>query len=206
MEAFDNKAHWETIYKTKDSTDVSWYQAKPETSLMFFEQYNVPLSAKIIDIGGGDSLLVDNLLSRGYKDISVLDISESAIQRAQERLGEQSKNVTWIVNDIRDFTPTIKYDFWHDRAAFHFLTNENDIEKYLQTAQQSLKPGGLMVVGTFSETGPTRCSGIDIKQYSETSMTDRLQRYFDKIKCIEEDHTTPFGTVQNFVFCSFRKS
>jgi cyclopropane fatty-acyl-phospholipid synthase-like methyltransferase len=145
-------------------------------------------------------------LSRGYKDISVLDISESAIQRAQERLGEQSKNVTWIVNDIRDFTPTIKYDFWHDRAAFHFLTNENDIEKYLQTAQQSLKPGGLMVVGTFSETGPTRCSGIDIKQYSETSMTDRLQRYFDKIKCIEEDHTTPFGTVQNFVFCSFRKS
>jgi SAM-dependent methyltransferase len=206
MENFDRKKHWETIYQTKELKDVSWFQPTPETSLDFFKQFNVQKSAKVIDIGGGDSLLVDHLLDLGYQHISVLDISEAAIDKAKQRLGERAKNVTWIVADAASFKPTEKYDFWHDRAAFHFLTDENEISNYLETARQSISPGGVLVIGTFSEHGPKKCSGIEIKQYSEETMTNRLQRFFEKIKCITVDHKTPFDTIQNFVFCSFRKS
>jgi trans-aconitate methyltransferase len=205
MEIFDRKKHWENIYQTKELKDVSWFQPTPETSLDFFKQFNVPTNAKVIDIGGGDSFLVDHLLDLGYKDISVLDISASAIDRAKQRLGDKAKNVNWIVADAASFKPTEKYDFWHDRAAFHFLTDEQEISNYLETAQQNINPTGVLVIGTFSEQGPKKCSGIEIKQYSETSMTDRLKNFFEKIKCITVDHKTPFDTIQNFVFCSFRK-
>jgi len=199
MENFDRKKHWEKIYQTKDLKDVSWFQPTPETSLNFFKQFNVPITAKIIDIGGGDSFLVDHLLKLGYQDISVLDISMAAIDRAKQRLGDKAKNVK------ATFKPTEKYDFWHDRAAFHFLTDETEISNYLQTAQENINSKGLLVIGTFSEQGPKKCSGIEIKQYSETTMTDRLKKFFEKIKCITVDHKTPFDTIQNFVFCSFRK-
>ncbi len=205
MEKFDRKKHWENIYETKELKDVSWFQPKPETSLEFFEQFNVPKNAKIIDIGGGDSFLVDHLLDLGYLDISVLDISFAAIEKAKKRLGEKAKNVKWIITDVANFKPTEKYDFWHDRAAFHFLTNEEEIKTYLETAQQFINPTGVLIIGTFSENGPKKCSGIEIKQYSETTMTNLLQKYFDKIKCIKVDHKTPFETIQNFVFCSFKK-
>lgn len=205
MENFDRKKHWENIYQTKELKDVSWFQPTPETSLDFFKQFNVPTTAKVIDIGGGDSFLVDHLLDLGYQDISVLDISAAAIDRAKQRLGERAKKVKWIVADAATFKPTEKYDFWHDRAAFHFLTDEQEISNYLQTAQESINPTGVLVIGTFSEQGPKKCSGIEIKQYSETSMTDRLKKFFEKIKCITVDHKTPFDTIQNFVFCSFRK-
>jgi len=205
MEAFDRKKHWEYIYQTKQLNEVSWYEPTPETSLDFFKQFNVPLNAKIIDIGGGDSLLVDHLLDKGYTDVTILDISEAAINRAKQRLGDKAEKVKWIVADAAKFQPTEKYDFWHDRAAFHFLTDEQEISNYLETAQNNLRPAGALVIGTFSEQGPKKCSGIEIKQYSETTMTDRLKKFFEKIKCITIDHTTPFGTVQNFVFCSFKK-
>ena len=205
MGNFDRKNHWENIYNTKELKDVSWFQVRPETSLDFFKQFNVPFTAKIIDIGGGDSLLVDHLLDLGYQDISVLDISESAIERAKIRLGQKANTVKWIVADAATFVPTEQYDFWHDRAAFHFLTEENEISNYLETAQKSINPKGILVIGTFSEQGPKKCSGIEIKQYSETSMTDRLKIFFEKIKCITVDHITPFDTIQNFVFCSFKK-
>ncbi len=205
MGNFDRKNHWENIYNTKELKDVSWFQVRPETSLDFFKQFNVPTTAKIIDIGGGDSLLVDHLLDLGYQDISVLDISESAIERAKIRLGQKANNVKWIVADAATFVPTEQYDFWHDRAAFHFLTEENEISNYLETAQKNINPKGILVIGTFSEQGPKKCSGIEIKQYSETSMTDRLKIFFEKIKCITVDHITPFDTIQNFVFCSFKK-
>jgi ubiquinone/menaquinone biosynthesis C-methylase UbiE len=205
MENFDRKRHWEEIYRTKQVNEVSWFQPTPETSLSFFKQFSVPTDAKIIDIGGGDSFLVDNLLDLGYQNISVLDISEAALSRAKQRLGDQASKVKWIVADAATFHPTEKYDFWHDRAAFHFLTNENEISNYLDTVQQSIKPTGILVIGTFSEQGPKKCSGIEIKQYSETTMTDRLKIFFEKIKCITVDHRTPFDTIQNFVFCSFRK-
>ncbi len=205
MENFDRKKHWENIYQTKELKDVSWFQPTPETSLDFFKQFNVPTTAKVIDIGGGDSFLVDHLLDLGYQDISVLDISAAAIDRAKQRLGDKSNNVKWIVADAATFKPTEKYDFWHDRAAFHFLTDEQEIANYLQIAQESINPTGVLVIGTFSELGPKKCSGIEIKQYSETTMTDQLKKFFEKIKCITVDHLTPFDTIQNFVFCSFRK-
>lgn len=205
MENFDRKKHWENIYKTKQLNEVSWFQPTPETSLEFFKQFNVPLTAKVIDIGGGDSLLVDNLLDLGYQDITVLDISAAALERAKQRLGVRANMVKWIVADAATFKPIEKYDFWHDRAAFHFLTEEKEISDYLNTARQSINPSGVLVLGTFSEQGPKKCSGIEIKQYTETTMTNRLKDFFEKIKCITIDHKTPFNTIQNFVFCSFRK-
>ena len=205
MKILDRKKHWENIYQTKDIDEVSWFQPTPETSLNFFKQFHVPKTARIIDIGGGDSFLVDHLLDLNYENISVLDISEVAIEKAKSRLGERSKSVTWIVEDVTTFKPKEKYDFWHDRAAFHFLTSEEDISHYLETAAKNINPEGVLVIGTFSEQGPKKCSGIEIKQYSETSMTSRLKKFFTKIKCITVDHQTPFNTIQNFVFCSFRK-
>jgi len=205
MGHFDRKKHWETIYQTKELKDVSWFQPTPETSLSFLKQFNIPTTAKIIDIGGGDSFLVDNLLDLGYQDITVLDISAIAIDKAKQRLGDRADKVKWIVADAATFRPTEKYDFWHDRAAFHFLTQEQEIESYLDTVQKSIQPTGVLIIGTFSEQGPKKCSGIEIKQYSETTMTDRLTKFFEKIRCITVDHRTPFDTIQNFIFCSFRK-
>jgi ubiquinone/menaquinone biosynthesis C-methylase UbiE len=205
MEKFDRKEHWENIYKTKLSNEVSWYQPTPDTSLDFISQFNLPKQAKILDIGGGDSFLADYLLDLGYQDITVLDISEAALQRAKLRLGDRAQKVKWTVADVTAFKPPEKYDLWHDRATFHFLTEEMEISDYLNAAQKGLKPAGILIIGTFSEQGPKKCSGIEIKQYSETTMTEKLKQLFKKIKCITINHRTPFDTIQNFVFCSFRK-
>ena len=205
MEDTARKKHWEEIYTTKQLTEVSWYQQTPETSLKFFEEFKIPLNAKVIDVGGGDSLLVDHLLDLGYTNISVLDISKNAIERSMKRLGEKSKMVKWIVADASSFKPEEKYDLWHDRAAFHFLTDEYEIINYINTAQNSMSENGVLVIGTFSEQGPKKCSGIEVKQYSEKAMTDMLQKYFEKVKCITVDHETPSHSIQNFVFCSFKK-
>lgn len=205
MENLDRKKHWENIYQTKDLKDVSWYQPTPTTSLDFLKQFNISTTAKIIDIGGGDSFLVDHLLDLGYTDLTVLDISDASLDRAKQRLGDSATKVKWIVADAATFKPTEQYDFWHDRAAFHFLTQEQEITNYIDTIQKSIKPTGVLVIGTFSEQGPKKCSGIDIKQYSETTMTDRLKKFFEKVKCITVDHQTPFDTIQNFIFCSFKK-
>jgi 2-polyprenyl-3-methyl-5-hydroxy-6-metoxy-1,4-benzoquinol methylase len=203
MENTSRKTHWENVYQTRQLTEVSWYQPVPETSLSFIAEANLPKDARIIDIGGGDSFLVDHLLKLGYTNISVLDISASAIERAKERLGDKSNSVTWIVSDISEFNPEIKYDLWHDRAAFHFLTDENDITRYTTMISNSIRQGGTLVLGTFSEQGPKKCSGLEIRQYSESSMAAMLQSTFRKTKCLTLDHSTPFNTVQNFTFCSF---
>lgn len=205
MENFDRQKHWENIYQTKQLKEVSWFQSIPETSISFFKHFNVPKTAKIIDIGGGDSLLVDHLLDLGYQNITVLDISASAIERAKKRLGNNAEKIKWIVSDVVSFKPTEKYDFWHDRAAFHFLTNEKEISHYIKTAHENINPEGVMIIGAFSEQGPKKCSGLEIKQYSEASMAERVKNYFDKINCLMVDHKTPFDAIQNFVFCSFRK-
>lgn len=199
------KKHWENIYSTKLPDEVSWTQDIPQTSLDFIHSAKLDKQANIIDIGGGDGKLVEFLLNEGFENVSVLDISEEALNRARKRLGNKAKNVTWIVSDITAFEPTQSYDFWHDRAAFHFLTSENQIAKYLSTARQSVKEDGVITIGTFSENGPKKCSGLDIKQYSEETLTSELNNGFEKIKCIIENHTTPFNTIQNFLFCSFRK-
>jgi SAM-dependent methyltransferase len=197
--------HWNNVYNTKAEDKVSWFQPYPKTSMEFIELFQLPLNANIVDIGGGDSHFVDALLDKGYKNIYVLDISNKAIERAKQRLGTKASKVHWIVCDITEFEPPVHFDFWHDRAAFHFLTTEEKIYKYVSIAQDSVKKDGHLILGTFSENGPKKCSGLEIKQYSETSMSARFEVAFDRIKCIEEEHITPFNTTQNFLFCSFKK-
>jgi len=205
MENFDRKAHWENIYSTKELETCSWFQPIPVTSLDFIEQAGLTKSAKIIDVGGGDSLLVDGLLEKGYLDITVLDISEAALERAKQRLGNKANQVKWIVGDAASFAPPEKYDLWHDRAAFHFLTHQNDVNGYVVTAKNALNDPGILVIGTFSESGPKKCSGVEIKQYSETSLIQIFRSGFKKLKCVNVDHTTPSNANQNFTFCSFQK-
>lgn len=197
-----NKDHWERVYTDKQPNEVSWTQEVPKISLDFIRSFKLPKSAQIIDIGGGDSKLVDFLLAEGYENITVLDISEQALQRAKERLGKKEEAVNWIVSDIVDFRPPTQYDLWHDRATFHFLTSNDQIEKYLSIAKLAVRK--YLIIGTFSNNGPTKCSGLAIKQYSEQELQDLLADGFTKLRCITEDHITPFNTTQNFLFCSFR--
>lgn len=197
--------HWDNVYKTKAKDEVSWFQPYPETSMAFVVLFDLPLTANIIDIGGGDSHFVDALLEKGFQNIWVLDISAAAIERAKQRLGERASGVHWIVSDVTEFDPPVSFGFWHDRAAFHFLTTEDKIYKYVSIAENAIKKDGYLVLGTFSETGPKKCSGLEIRQYSEASMSARFEVSFDRVKCVKEDHMTPFDTVQNFLFCSFKR-
>lgn len=206
MENHDRIKHWENIYDTKPLEAVSWYETIPETSLKFLKAANLSKTSKIIDVGGGDSFFVDYLLELGYEDISILDISSVAIARAKKRLGDKAHKVKWIIEDITHFKAAEKYDFWHDRAAFHFLTNENEITAYIENLTQSVNKNGNVVMGTFSNSGPTKCSGIEIKQYSEELMIDLFKNNFEKVTCLTVDHKTPFNTIQNFTFCHFRKN
>jgi len=200
----NNKKHWESVYQTKQPHEVSWTQQIPQTSLDFIHSYNLSRSARIIDIGGGDSRLVDYLLDEGYENVTVLDISKSALNKTKARLGNKAEKVTWIESDIVDFTPYHTYEIWHDRATFHFLTTGDQISKYLQTARNAVSR--YMTIGTFSDNGPKKCSGLEIKQYTEQKLEEQLSNGFSKIKCVTEDHITPFNTRQNFLFCSFRKT
>lgn len=204
MSTFDRKAHWETIYKTKPLEKVSWYQPKPTTSLELIGSLNLPKDAAIIDIGGGDSFLVDHLIELGFTNLTVLDISKSAIDRAKKRLGDNSEKIIWIESDILDFQPEISYDLWHDRAALHFLTSNTDIKSYVSLVTSSIQENGAMVVGTFSENGPTKCSGIPVKQYSSAALSTLFAGHFECIQQLQIDHETPFDTIQNFTFGVFR--
>jgi hypothetical protein len=197
------KNHWETVYETKNPDQVSWTQEVPKTALDFIATFGLTKKSKIIDIGGGDSKLVDYLLNEGYEDITVLDISAKALEKSQNRLGDRAKSVNWIVSDITAFEPKTTYDIWHDRATFHFLTTKEQVSKYMETARKSVN--GYLIIGTFSENGPTKCSGLDIKQYNEETLTKEFNNGFDKIGCVTEDHLTPFNTKQNFIFCSFKR-
>jgi 2-polyprenyl-3-methyl-5-hydroxy-6-metoxy-1,4-benzoquinol methylase len=199
----DRKKHWETVYETKNPDQVSWTQEMPKTSLEFIHSFGLKKTARIIDIGGGDSKLVDYLLDEGFENVTVLDISAKSLEKAKNRLGEKASKVNWIVSDITEFEPNMTFDVWHDRATFHFLTTPEQIKKYMETAKKSVS--GFLTIGTFSENGPEKCSGLQIKQYNEKELTAELKDGFDKIKCVREDHLTPFDTTQNFVFCSFKR-
>lgn len=205
MNEFNREEHWQKIYSTKHLNEVSWYQPIPETSIKLIRQCNLDFTSRIIDIGGGDSFLVDHLLELGFQNITVLDISAEAINRAKKRLGEKANQVNWIVSDILHFNSSIKYDCWHDRAAYHFLTDENDINNYINLASDSINNNGHLIVGTFSEQGPKKCSGIDIKQYSIENLITKFSDKFSNISCENINHNTPFNTTQNFTFCSFSK-
>lgn len=200
----NKKNHWDAVYETKQPNEVSWTQEKPKTSLDFIRETNLGKTAKIIDIGGGDSKLVDFLLDEGYENITVLDISEKALERAKKRLGKNAEKVNWIVSDITEFKPEIDYDIWHDRATFHFLTTAKQVKAYFEIIEKHITD--FLIIGTFSENGPMKCSGLDIKQYSESDLEKQFSKRFKKLKCITEDHLTPFETTQNFTFCTFEKS
>jgi len=200
------KQHWEEIYQTKDTArGVSWYQDIPKTSINLILSTGVDKNANIIDVGGGDSMLVDKLLELGFKNIFILDISAKALQKAKTRLGEKAKSVAWIKADILEFSTESRFDVWHDRAAFHFLTKEEDIVRYLEIAGKLIKPSGYLIISTFSMSGPKKCSGLDITQYSEDSIKKTFRKDFNHIKSFEEIHTTPFNTKQNFLFNLFKR-
>ncbi len=201
----ENKQHWENVFSTKSPNEVSWTQVYPKTSMDYLEALQLPKTANIIDVGGGDSNLVDALLEKGYKNIWVLDISATALEKAKKRLGDKAKNIHWIVSDITEFETNIKFDFWHDRAVFHFLTDEISISKYVEIVSNAVSANGNFLLGTFSKDGALKCSGLEIKQYSEVSMKETFSDSFEAVKCFTEDHITPFNTIQNFQFCGFKK-
>ena len=194
------KDHWENIYHSKPLNEVSWYQPIPKTSLNFIESCSLQRNSPIIDVGGGDSFLSDYLLKRDYEDISVLDISSKAIERAKKRQGELSNKINWKVSDVLDFSPTKEYAVWHDRAVFHFLRDEKDIKQYINILLKSLAQKGNLVLGTFAEDGPKRCCALDVRRYSFQNFENLLSKYFTIIKTQHVIHKTPFDTEQSFNF------
>lgn len=196
--------HWETIYTEKEPGQMSWTQQIPKTSINFINSFQLSKTAKIIDIGGGESQLIDYLLNEGYENLTVLDISKKAIEKTKKRLGSKAYQVNWIISDINQFEPIENYDIWHDRATFHFLTQESEISNYLNIAKRAVT--GFLTIGTFSEDGPTKCSGLEVKQYSKIALEKAFKNGFQKLNCIAENHITPFNTSQNFTFCSFKKT
>lgn len=202
----NSQAHWEKVFVQKSDSEKSWYQGYPGTSVDFIEETDLRRDAAIIDVGGGDSRLVDALLEKGYTNITVLDISAAAINNAKNRLGEKAEQVHWVVSDILDFVPDRQYDCWHDRAVFHFVTEREKIHRYVRLMKDTIRGQGVLIIGTFAENGPEKCSGLPVQRYSPASLGETLGAAFEKIKCIEENHQTPFNTVQAFTFCSFKRA
>jgi 2-polyprenyl-3-methyl-5-hydroxy-6-metoxy-1,4-benzoquinol methylase len=199
------KNHWDAIYKTKSADQLSWTQDVPQISLDFINSCHISKNSRIIDVGGGESKLVDFLLDAGYNDITVLDISEESVLHAKNRLGHKAAMVKWIIQDIVDFETDQPFDCWHDRAAFHFLTTTEQISKYALLAKKFIRSNGYLIVSTFSENGPEKCSGLTIKQYNQDDMSLAFSDGFKKIECLTLDHETPFNTSQNFIYCSFQR-
>jgi 2-polyprenyl-3-methyl-5-hydroxy-6-metoxy-1,4-benzoquinol methylase len=202
----ENKTHWEKIYQTKSTTQVSWFQENPLLSLQYIQRTRVGKTAQIIDVGGGASTLVDHLLNDGFQHVSVLDISATALQVAQQRLGVRSDSVRWLEADITQVElPISQYDIWHDRAVFHFLTKPEDRKKYVDAVRKSVKQGGHVIVATFAADGPLRCSGLDVARYNTDDLHNEFGVDFELLDSTSEEHHTPFGTDQKFIYCYCRK-
>lgn len=201
-----SKAHWEQVYQTKQATQVSWYQLHPSQSLRHIQNTGVDRAGRVIDVGGGASTLVDHLLEAGFQNLTVLDISGAALKVAQRRLGERAGMVTWLEADItRALLPEHAYDVWHDRAVFHFLTESQDRQRYVAAVKHAVKPGGHVIVATFASDGPERCSGLDVVRYDPESLHGEFGADFELLDSTLEEHQTPFGTGQKFVYCYCRK-
>jgi 2-polyprenyl-3-methyl-5-hydroxy-6-metoxy-1,4-benzoquinol methylase len=199
------KSHWEHIYRTKAPTQVSWYQEHSLQSLKFIVDTGIPKTGPIIDVGGGSSALVEDLLKDGYEHITVLDISAAALQIVQQKLGAHANQVTWLEADILQAKlPHHEYDLWHDRAVFHFLTQPEDRKRYVQVVKQAVKPGGYVIVATFASDGPERCSGLEVARYDPESLHSEFGNSFELVDSAHESHHTPFGTEQKFIYCYCR--
>ncbi|WP_372768597.1 class I SAM-dependent methyltransferase [Pseudoalteromonas sp.] len=198
------KSHWETVYTTKELSDVSWFQPHAVTSLKFINRLNCEKSAAIIDVGSGASTLVDDLLLNGHTNVSVLDLSGAALETAKKRIGVNAENVKWIEADITDVTlPKHQFDVWHDRAVFHFLTTPEERGAYIKNVLHAVKPNGHIIIATFAEDGPEKCSGLPIVRYSAESLQGEFGEHFVLKDQLHETHKTPFSTTQKFVFCHF---
>ena len=201
----NRKDHWENIYKTKSPADVSWYQPKPDISINLIEKYAPSKISPLIDVGGGASTLPDHLLQQGYKNISVLDLSSNALEHSKKRLGNNANSITWVVSDVTTFSSTKPYSLWHDRAVFHFLTDETDRKKYAAILNQSVNIGSYIIIAAFAIGGPTKCSGLEIVQYDETKLKKQLGEHFAFVEKVIEKHITPSGNEQAFGYYVFKK-
>lgn len=203
--SFKAHDHWKKIYAEKDTQQVSWYQAKPNESIAWIEELKLEPSAPILDVGGGDSRLVDHLYQQGYQDIRVLDISAQALGNSQKRLGDAAANINWVHSNVLDFRCETPLSLWHDRAAFHFLRDQEERNAYRQIAAESLKSGGYLLIATFSSDGPLKCSGLEIQRYSEEEMQVHFEADFQILKQDRLLHQTPSGGAQEFLFSLFQR-
>jgi SAM-dependent methyltransferase len=196
------KQHWEDVYSSKAETAVSWYAAHLDLSLQLLEKAAPDKSARIIDVGGGASTLVDDLLDRGFDDLTVLDLSEEALQTAKRRLGARAADVAWLTGDVTTAQlPAAHYDVWHDRAVFHFLTESDQRRRYVENVLRAVKPGGRVIVATFGPQGPERCSGLEVVRYDPDGIHREFGSPFEKVDSLREVHVTPWGSEQEFVYC-----
>lgn len=202
--SFDPKQHWEKVYQEKEPGQVSWFQPEPRISLDLIQSLGLQLTDKIIDVGGGASLLVDNLLDKGFNNITVLDISAKALERSKERLGDRAPKVTWVSADITQ-TELPECALWHDRAVFHFLTDPEDRKRYIQALGKAVRPGGYVIIATFALEGPPKCSGLNVERYDPQKLSQELGQKFSLVKTTEETHVTPWSSEQKFVYCVFHK-
>ncbi len=201
----DRQAHWQQVYETKATDAVSWYQPVPQPSADLLQLAGADAESGIIDIGGGASTLVDWLLDNGFRDVTVLDLSDAALAAARARLGDAASGVSWIAADVTRWRPARLYDVWHDRAAFHFLTDPGDRAAYLHRLRSALRAGGHAIIGTFAPDGPEKCSGLPVERYDAKSLAATLGDGFRLVDSCRHDHVTPWGSVQRFHFGTFRR-
>ena len=206
MSEMNRQAHWQNVYQEKGEYKVSWFQERPAISLELIEAAGATSNSAIIDIGGGASRLVDALVDKGHGDVTVLDLSESAVSIAKARLGERAAMVNWIVTDVTQWQPTRGYDLWHDRAAFHFLTEASDRSAYIDRLTKAVRRGGHAIIGTFALDGPERCSGLPVIRYDAAQLSAALTPSFALVDMRRDDHKTPWGAVQHFQFSVFKRS
>lgn len=200
------KQHWEQVYTTKSQDSVSWFQEHARQSVQLIANTGIPKSASIIDVGGGASTLVDDLLSEGYQHITVLDLSKAALAASRARLGIRASVARWLAGDITQVElPRNAFDVWHDRAVFHFLTTREERDAYVRAVLRAVKPGGHVIVATFAEDGPEKCSGLPVMRYSADALHAQFGAPFTLLQQEREEHHTPFGTVQKFIYCLCRK-
>lgn len=201
----NSRSHWEQVYRTRRPTEVSWFQPHALRSVDLIRRVSPPPDGPIIDVGGGASTLVDDLLDAGYHDLTVLDLSPTALAEDRRRLGERAAEVTWIEADVLTVAlPRARYRVWHDRAVFHFLTAPEDRRRYVAQARAAVRPGGYVLVATFADDGPTRCSGLDVVRYSPDALHAEFGTGFDLLVSEREQHRTPAGVLQAFIYCLCR--
>jgi trans-aconitate methyltransferase len=204
-QAGERARHWDKVYE-QEPTQVSWYQPEPTTSLGLIDELGVAPDSSVLDVGGGSSTLVDALLARGFRDLSVLDVSRTALEAARRRLGSAAERISWLHHDVLQWAPSQRYDLWHDRAVFHFLVEETEQQQYRRLLAHALSRSGAAIVATFAADGPAHCSGLPVARYKQDQLMTALGEGYERVASRREDHTTPAGVVQPFVWIAVRRT